>query len=202
MFLRRKREWTDLAGGCSHRRYAVNAFATAGNRGSSIDTLVLGRRARSTLLRRQSRSSNRIAVEPRRRPDHTSPTATRSQNHACLELPFERIERRICCTSFQGKIRGGCSSVRYRGAITPLARSAYSLPVMCRNRRNARSELQVSATVRFESRVASVRTYASTFARVARAIDFVPRRSCPRKPHAVSTSRPSVLSETPLCARR
>src|SRR5580704_9105671 len=58
MFLRRKREWTDLAGGRSHRRYAVNAFATAGNRGSSIDTLVFGLRALSTPAF-QSRSSNR-----------------------------------------------------------------------------------------------------------------------------------------------
>src|SRR3954454_869429 len=60
MFLRRKTEWTDLAGGRSHRRYAVNAFATAGNRGSSIDTLVFGRRTLSTPAC-QSRSSNRIA---------------------------------------------------------------------------------------------------------------------------------------------
>src|SRR5262249_24727663 len=48
MFWRRKRKWTELAGGRSHRRYAVTALATAGNNGSSIGTLVFGLRARST----------------------------------------------------------------------------------------------------------------------------------------------------------
>src|SRR5437016_2897093 len=45
IFFRRKRCLTDLAGGRSFRRCAANAFATAGSRGSSIGTLVFGRRA-------------------------------------------------------------------------------------------------------------------------------------------------------------
>src|SRR2546430_13364456 len=60
IFFRRKRCLIDMAGGRSFRRYAANAFATAGSRGSSIGTLVFGRRALNTPAC-QSRSSNRSA---------------------------------------------------------------------------------------------------------------------------------------------
>ena len=91
----------DLAGGRSFRRYAVNAFATAGSRGSSIGTLVFGRRALSTPAC-QSRSSNRSArtsAAPR-------PYVASSNMIAKSRLPGacdREIECKIFCTSFQGK---------------------------------------------------------------------------------------------------
>ena len=53
-------------------------------------------------------------------------------------------------TSCHGKVRGGLSEIRNLGAITPLARSVFSRPVVCRNRRNARNELHMSTTFAFE----------------------------------------------------
>ena len=88
--------------------------------------------------------------------------------------------------------------MRYRGAITPLARSADNFPVICRNRRNARSELQVPATVRFATRVARFFTNESTSLNLVCLTDFARSRSWLRKPRAVSISRVSVFSETPL----
>lgn len=186
----------DLAGGRSFRMYATNAFATAGSRGSSIGTLVFGRRALS-MPARHSTSSNRSArtsAAPR-------PYVASSSRMAKSRLPGgcdREIECKIFCTSTHSRARGGRSSLRYRGAITPLARSADSLPVIRRNRRNARSELQVSATVRFDSRVLRCRTQASTSFNVARSTDFLLDRSCSRKLCAVSMSRGNVPSEMPL----
>src|SRR2546429_3981208 len=128
IFFRRKRCLTDLAGGRSFRRYAANAFATAGSRGSSIGTLVFGRRALN-MPACQSRSSNRSArtsAAPR-------PYVASSNMIAKSRLPgaFDReIECKIFCTSLQGSVRGGCSSMRYRGAITAPARSADSFSVI------------------------------------------------------------------------
>ena len=79
--------------------------------------------------------------------------------------------------------------MRYRGAITPPARSADNFPVIRRNRRNARRELQVSATVRFAIRVERVCTNASTSSNVICSTDFVLRCRCLRKLLAVSRSR-------------
>lgn len=176
--------------------YAINAFATAGNRGSSIGTLVFGRRAFS-MPARQSTSSNRsprTSAAPR-------PYVASSSTMAKSRLPGgcdREIECKIFCTSFQGSVRGGRSSMRYRGAITAPARSADSFPVICRNRRNARSELQVSATVRFANRELRFRTNASTSFNVVRSTGFIFDRSCNRKLRAVSMSRVNVPSETPL----
>jgi hypothetical protein len=195
IFFRRKRCLCDLAGGRSCCRYAINAFATPGSRGSSIDTLVFGRRALSTPAF-QSRSSNvsaRTSAAP-------NPYVASSNMIAKSRLPgaCDEVECKSFCTSLHGRVRGGCSSMRYRGAITAPARSADSLPVICRNRRNARSELQLSATVRFASRVARLRTNASTSVKVVRSTDLVLKRSCARKFRAVSISRFNVPSETPL----
>jgi hypothetical protein len=196
IFFRRKRCLFDLAGGRSCCRYAINAFATAGRRGSSIATLVFGRRALNTPAC-QSRSSNlsaRTSAAPR-------PYVASSNMIAKSRLPGacdREIECKIFCTSLQGSVRGGCSSMRYRGAITAPARSSDSFPVICKNGRNARSELQVSATVRFASRVLRFRTNASTSFNVVRSTGFILDRSCNRKPRAVSMSRINVPSETPL----
>ena len=95
---------------------------TAGNRGSSIGTLVFGLRTLSTPAC-QSRSSNRIASTSAA----PKPYVANSNTIAKSRLPGasdREIECRIFCTSFHGRVRGGRSSVRYRGAITPLARSA------------------------------------------------------------------------------
>jgi hypothetical protein len=54
-------------------------------------------------------------------------------------------------TSCHGKVRGGLAETRNLGAITPLAKSVFSRPVMCRNRRNARNELHTSTTFDFET---------------------------------------------------
>jgi hypothetical protein len=73
-----------LAGGRSHRKYAVKALATAGNSGNSMSTLVLGLRTLSTPAR-QSRSSSRserISAAP-------SPYVARgaSQSRVCPSGP-------------------------------------------------------------------------------------------------------------------
>jgi len=186
----------DLVGGRSCRRYAANALATAGSRGSSIGTLVFGRRALN-MPACQSRSFNRRArtsAAPR-------PYVASSNMIAKSRLPGacdREIECKIFCTSLQGSMRGGRSSMRYRGAITALARSADSFPVICRNRRNARSELQVSATVRFANRLQRFRTNASTSFNVVRSTGFILDCSCNRKVRAVSMSRINVPSEMPL----
>jgi len=196
IFFRRKRCLIDLVGGRSCRRYAINAFATAGSSGSSIGTLVFGRRALSTPAC-QSRSSNlsaRTSAAPR-------PYVASSNMIAKSRLPGDcdrEIECKSLCISLHGRVRGGRSSMRYRGAITAPARSADSLPVICRNRRNARSELQLSATVRFANRLLRFSTNASTSFNVIRSTGFILDRSCNRKLRAVSMSRVNVPSETPL----
>ncbi len=144
--------------------------------------------------------------EPRRRPDHTSPTATRSQNHACLELPFERSSARNLLHVLPGQDT-------WRPLVRPVSRcdnstwrdQLGSLPVMCRNR-SKRSEPNYRYLQLF---VSKAEWQASAHMRphlpgVARAIDFVPRRSCPEKASARGFGHrvPACFPETPLCARR
>jgi hypothetical protein len=57
-------------------------------------------------------------------------------------------------TSRHGKVRGGLSETRNLGAITPLAKSVFTRPVVCKNRSNARNELHTSTTFAFERRSA------------------------------------------------
>ena len=138
----------------------------------------------------------------RLRPDHTSPTATRSHSHVCPALPFERSNaessaRRSTANSV------GAAHLSDIAVQSPHWRDQPSIFLLCAEiGETPRSELQVSATVRLERRVASFRTKASTSANLALAMVLLPLRSCSRKPRAVSTSRTSVRSETPLWARR
>lgn len=138
------------------------------------------------------------ARELRLRQDHMSPEAIGSQNHVFLEPAIERLSAESSARRTRGECVAAFSSMRYRGAMTPPARSTDNLPVICKNRKNARSELHLSVTVRFERRAERSSTNASTSARVARSMGLAWRRSCPRKPPAVSTSRTSVRSETPI----
>jgi hypothetical protein len=54
-------------------------------------------------------------------------------------------------TSHHGRVRGGLADARNLGAMTPLDRSEFSLPDICKNLRNARNELHVSATVEVDT---------------------------------------------------
>ena len=135
----------------------------------------------------------------RLRPDHTLPTATRSHSHACPALPFERSHAESSARRSTANSVGAVHLSDIAVRSPPLARSAVSLPVMCRNRRNARSELQVSATVRFERRVASFRTKASTSVK-SRSSQwcFVPR-AVARGSHARSRHRAPASFPRPHC---
>ena len=191
IFLRRKMTSVDLAAGRSQRRYAVSALAMPGSSGSSISTLVFwpphGQGAAPPVHITQPECT-----------DFSCPQAIMASSNRIAKSRFpggfdRETERTILCTSAQGSVRGGRSSMRYRGAITRLARSVVDLPVTCRNRRKARSELQVSATVRFETRVASLCTQTSTSDTVDCLTLFFACRNWTRNPSAVSTSRTIVL---------
>ena len=112
------------------------------------------------------------------------------------------MDLRMRRTSSHGNVRGGRWETRKRGRITPPARSDTNLPVVWRKRRNARSQLHVSATVLVENRAAVLLTNTSTSFRLVCAIDCLRLRSSARNVPAVSMSRRSVQSDTPQCALR
>jgi hypothetical protein len=148
MRLLRNRRSVPLAGGRSHRKYEVNALAMGANNGNSMRTLVFGLRA-IRMPACQSRSSIRkpnTSAAPR-------PYVARSSSIAKSRLPGGSVRRmtwRMRLTSCHGRVRAGLSEMRNLGAITPLARSVCSRPVVCRNRRNTRNELHISMTLAFE----------------------------------------------------
>ena len=139
--------------------------------------------------------------EPRLRPDHTSPTATRLQNHACLELPSERSS----AESAARPSKAGCVEAA-RPSVSRCDHSTGEIrrqPPSHVQKSEKRSERTTGICYRSFRKPGGKRPHIRVhICQGCRAMDFVPCRSCPRKPHAVSTSRPSVLSETPLCARR
>src|SRR5436309_14196468 len=105
IFFRRKRCLTDLAGGRSFRRYAANAFATAGSRGSSIGTLVFGRRALN-IPACQSRPSNRRAKTPPA-PSPYVASADMLAISRVLVASARNIVAKLFCTSLHATVRGG-----------------------------------------------------------------------------------------------
>src|ERR1700752_2722361 len=116
----------------------------------------------------------------------------------CLFSMDPRMRR----TSSHGNARGGRWDTRNRGPITPLARSAGSLPVVWRKRRKVRSELHVSAMVLVESLAAVLLTKTSTSFKPVCSIGLLRRRSSVRNALAVSMSRRRVRTDTPQWAVR
>ena len=159
MFARRNRCAVPLAGGRSQRRYAVSALATAGSRGNSIFTLVFGLWARRTPAFQSTSCKRRPSTSAAPKPyvaNRTSIAKSRFPGGSdCL------IDRRIRFTCGHGNVLGGLASLRTRGATTLSAKSVSTRPVVRRNLRKDRSELQLSATVDLDMLVASSPTNAS-----------------------------------------
>ena len=134
----------------------------------------------------------------RLRPGHTLPTATRSHSHVCPALPFERSSAESSARRSTAKCVGAAHlsdivvrSPHLRGQPSTFRRPAEIGETLGENCRYLQPFVSKAGWQ------ASTQTYLH-LSRAARAMVFLPRRSCPRKPRAVSTSRTSVLSETPL----
>jgi hypothetical protein len=185
IFAPRKMCCTGLAGGRSHRRYAAKACAAAGNKGSSIDTLVFGRRTRSTPAC-QSSSSNRIprtSAVPR-------PYVANSNTIASSRLPALAFERSNA-ESFDCRSTAKCVVAAHLSDIVVRSPHWQGQPstFWSIHRIGEAPGANCRYLQRFVWMVASSRTKASTFVKVSRPMVFLPRHNCPRKPPAVSRSR-------------
>jgi hypothetical protein len=86
--------------------------------------------------------------------------------------------------------------------MTAFARLESKLPDVCRNLRNARSELHVSATVEVDARAAVASTNVSMSRKPIRLSERLRLRIWSRKRRAVLRSRLRVVPAVPLCAFR